>query len=558
MIVPRVLLAAALACPALAPAKSAVFYINTPADLPVGSATDCPLRAALKNIANNDESGLPFGVKNANCPKGESENFVYFTFPPEPGGRPVVRVDPALGPLAFNHNKAVFVGVTLDGQGMTGVLELYGDTNPAVLRLHHATVRNGREFPGGSGAGILVQGKASLHLEDVRIVGNLAGGNGGGVNFESQGELVITKTYFGANSAPSGYGGALAVHTTTQWVRITDSTFEDNDASGGGGAIYCSSSATPFTLSNSSVRSNRVTYAYGTGGGLHSNCRTTVRIAEFANNRVLDGSGGAVYSSGLLNIEDASFVENAARDVSGALGIGGAILSNGDLYVSRTGFFQNSADREGGAIAIDDASKDRTVHLANSTFAENESLDDKGMLHPGAAIWIADVAFAASDEGAGMKMQNLTLFKNLGSSQLFLQDMGQSDTRSIQLANSLLIGTTADEGFVDVCAGRIERLAYSNNGLISNTQFPGTTCDQATDKIPVIDLKLGSATPPQGGYFGQVYVPEASMAFPTGDYALCSGKLVKGMDQFQNPRKCRQGAVEGGPRFTRSSASLPH
>lgn len=536
----------------VAPVQAAVYKVNTGIDKAMGSGSECPLRAALKNIANLSEDGLPFNVHNVDCPKGEAVNYVYFTFPAEPKGWPVVKVDPLLGPLALNANKAVLVGVTLDGQKKTGILELYGT---AALRIEHATIRAGSEFPGGSGAGILVQGDASLYLDRVRMVGNLAGGEGAALAFESTGELMINSSYFGANRAPQGAGGALVIKTTTRQVMILDSTFESNSAGTGGGAIYCSSSSTPFNLEGSSVRSNEATYAFATGGALLNNCRAKVRFTGFLSNRVPNGTGGAIYNSNALVVEDASFVDNFAKDKLGLVGAGGAILDNGDLAVTRSGFHRNRASREGGAIEIDDGAANRAISITNSTFVENEAKDEQGQLNPGAAIWIADAGFQAGRD-AGMRMQNLTLYHNLGSSQLYLADAGGKDQKTILLTNSLLMGDSIDAGTVDVCAGRVERLSYASGLMIANTQFPGTTCDQDVDKIPVVDLKL--AGPKTGGFFDQVYVPQAGMALPVGDYAQCNGPLVFGLDQFQNKRLCRQGAVEDGPKATRNHGELPY
>ena len=529
---------------------TAVFHINSK-DQTKGDAKKCTLVAAFQNINYKDTSGIVLQPKedpNPDCPAGQADNLVYFDkLPPGPSGRPEIMVTTPISHLA---NEVTVVGGLLDGGGKSAIFRVAGK---ATLVLEAVWLQNGS---GGSGGAILVENDASLLTANrTRFVRNKAIGNGGAVAFLSTGSLTMLQTYFGKNETPSGLGGALWVGTTTQQALVADSVFEGNAASGGGGAIYCSSGATPLGVETSDFRGNTVTSPdSGLGGAVLSACKLELRIDGIYNNTVRTGDGGAVYDlgTGSLAILDSSFRSNAAGSEGG--GNGGAIHANGPMSVVRSGFHENAAAGRGGAIYVDDSATENDITIANSTFAENQAYEEE--LHvplAGGAVWIADVAFTPNPEPR-FRVLNNTFFDNLSSAQFFVEDNGNSDTGSILFVNNILQNTFS-KTFPN-CDGRIERLRLKTGGIdIRNTQFPGTSCDQAVDKVPIEDLKFTATK--LGGYFNQPYHTPGK-ALPVGDYGVCNSAPIDKRDQLKNVRECRQGAVEGPPKFVWSTAYLPY
>lgn len=544
------------ACACAAPVSAqtyADFYINDPNDKVHGTPDLCPLRAAMNNIANHDQSGFPNGA-NPNCPAGADVNFVHFVTPPGIDTLPAVTLDPNLGPIGLDEARVTLFRATIDANGTSGIFDLTGS---ADVVLDGMILRNAKN------SAVTVEGMASLLTDNnTRFVANVAVGDSGAVHFASSGRLSVLKTYFGANAAPNGFAGAMTISGTTQHVQIIQSVFEQNVAKYGGGAVLCTNGATPVGIDGVDFRGNRVTSkSSGSGGAISNNCRMKLRIVGFNGNRVKTGIGGAIAHHGenefnILTIEDASFVDNRAGHLAAhtpaaefEVSHGGAVWTLGETSIVRTGFYKNEAQGEGGAVYLSPATTDRRITLANLTFSENEAhfaYDD----YPGGAIFIPDVTYDAPT-GHLFKLYNSTFWLNEGESQIEIESNGGKDKSAILFVNNIVQDPLG--AGVPNCRGRIERLQLRRLGeYVTNTQYPGTSCDQDVDKVPVLDLKLPAQTQ-FGGFFGQPY---AIGTLVDGDAVVCQGEEVAGFDQLLNTRACYQGAAEKPPASNFDAESL--
>ena len=199
---------------------------------------------------------------------------------------------------------------------------------------------------------------------------------------------------FASNTSLAGNGGAIAIAgaaEATHQLTTYGATFEDDSASGTGGAIYTQGSV---LLNDTDFTGNT---ASGNGGGaVYAQGSITVNGGTFDNNdapRPASGAvGGALWSEGPLNSVGATYTGNTAGGDGGAiyssftvtstddtmtanyaLAQGGAIRSIGPLSATRSLFRDDSAGDSGGAVYTNAGAS-----LVNTTFTNNTAAGSEG------------------------------------------------------------------------------------------------------------------------------------------------------------------------------------
>jgi CSLREA domain-containing protein len=147
----------------------------------------------------------------------------------------------------------------------------------ALTVVDSQVVHNKAPWPGGNGGGIDSDSSGQVKLIDSDISHNDSGGSGGGVEASTTGRLLIQRSTIAANKAAQAGG----VMTFGPVVRIVDSTIADNLAAAGagiegdGGGVYVGAGGR-LELSNSTVSGNG---AYTSGGGVFSDARSNANIS---------------------------------------------------------------------------------------------------------------------------------------------------------------------------------------------------------------------------------------------------------------------------------------
>ena len=221
----------------------------------------------------------------------------------------------------------------VDGPG-GGILARQGSS----LTLIKTQVENNASTRGG---GIYLAHLAKATVIDSEFEGNdgtpateKVGLSGGAISTDSRAELNILGTTFSNNKGFNG--GAIYAYSTTKFA-ITDSVFENNIAQNkaGGGAIF-TDGINPFGPSDRSV-----------GGTLN------IRNSRFDNNQA-DGGGGALFLYGYGKdqtiIEDSVFIGNTANVSATGIARGGAIQSNMRLNIENSTFADNTSAKQGGGL----------------------------------------------------------------------------------------------------------------------------------------------------------------------------------------------------------------
>jgi hypothetical protein len=193
---------------------------------------------------------------------------------------------------------------------------------------------------------------------------NEAGGNSGAVDAFSSSHVVATDCAFVSNragTAGAGGGGAMIVHTLST-AALDGCRFENNQASGTGGAVWVQGSvvtATGCTFSGNSC---------GDGGGglsLYGGSDLNISASGFVNNSARFG-GGIVVGDSRIVADRVAFTGNDATQFFG----GGLDLFNPrNSILTSCAFTGNGASDSGGAVSV----AGDTLLMVNCTLAANQA-----------------------------------------------------------------------------------------------------------------------------------------------------------------------------------------
>lgn len=173
------------------------------------------------------------------------------------GGMACWYSSPELTDVSFLDNWTYSVGgglycysssVTLDGVVFEGNETGYAGGGAYLIRCD-AEIRGTRferNLSGWDGAGLDCWDSTPVTLIDAAFLGNSAGREGGGINFDGC-PSTLTRVTFARNSAGT-YGGAAALSAGTQ-ADLTNVTVVANSASSRGAGICCRASHPSITLS---------------------------------------------------------------------------------------------------------------------------------------------------------------------------------------------------------------------------------------------------------------------------------------------------------------------
>lgn len=236
--------------------------------------------------------------------------------------------------------------VTLNNASIGGGVHVYFYSE---LTLENSTFSQNTAQSFGA---ISIQGSdAAVSLINVTIENNTAtvgGGGGLGIVGEDLGagnltSLVIQGSTFTGNHASDDNGGAAYVQYMA--TEIINTTFSNNFANVGGGALYLKGSDSSLTLMSSTFNSNST--------DLHS------------------GSGGAICLGGTVaNIIDTNFDANSAYYGGGVFSTDGSVVSFDGGIIQN-----NTANNAGGGIRHE---SNGLLTLTNITVESNDSLSTNG------------------------------------------------------------------------------------------------------------------------------------------------------------------------------------
>lgn len=250
--------------------------------------------------------------------------------------------------------------VTLRGGGHNRILRAADGSTLSVRNLQFVNGAAAQVTDRGAGAGGAVSGTYKTRIEVVGSTfrNNSAGFGGGAVYVGTDGALTIVRSVFTGNS--SWYGGA--VYSLLAPLTVVNSTFTGNrtlaqGGAGDGGAIGTDGAA-PLTPNRK--------------GGLIRICGST-----FTRNASARGSGGGAYlwayAGDRIVVDRSTFQSNTVNGIGGGarVSIGGTDWGlSGSITITGTSILSNSSTANGGGLYLDCAP---TCGIDNSTFYRNSS-----------------------------------------------------------------------------------------------------------------------------------------------------------------------------------------
>jgi CSLREA domain-containing protein/uncharacterized repeat protein (TIGR01451 family) len=243
---------------------------------------------------------------------------------------------------------------------------------------------NGNSAATGAGGAIFNTSRVSG--SPVKIIGSLItanhadGSRGGGIENGTAGDMEISDSYIGGNSA---YVGGGISNYTSFGLKVTASGVSFNTAEVVGGGVYtrhdvsCSNNVCPPTplLSDVTLNGNQATGTGGDngGGGIYSEETLKLSNVTLSDNSAQNGGGILTYQTPRgdyplgLDLSNVTLSGNSSRASGGGiyLGLGVAQLNN----VTVAG---NSAADSGGGI-YNDPTDSPSITIKNSLLADNSA-----------------------------------------------------------------------------------------------------------------------------------------------------------------------------------------
>ena len=274
--------------------------------------------------------------------------------------------------------------IIIDGQGhkidAKGKARIFNIETGAVT-LKNITFMNAKSTDGGA-----IKWKANLgSVLDCRFENNTATGDGGAIYWENRGEsphinLNIIRGCSFVNNTSNQFnhcGGAIYFQGEKYTATVEDCNFKGNSAPRGG-AIYFSGSYDTATVTNCNFINNSARY----GGAIEFNGTGTVSNCNFTGNTANFGGAVCMYSG---SVENCNFTGNNAY-------YGGAVYFADTGEVSNCNFTGNTATDYGGAVYFES-----TGEVSNCTFAGNTVSVDGGAVYFESTGNVSNCTFAGNN-----------------------------------------------------------------------------------------------------------------------------------------------------------------
>ena len=272
---------------------------------------------------------------------------------------------------------------TNDSTGNGGGLNL---TVGSVADITGGTIENNQS---NSGGGIYANGKSSFTASNLKITGNTAATNGGGICIpgtkDYEYNVSLENVLIQGNKSESGSGAGICAarawkeETSTGVLTLKNCQIKENYGTVAGGGIYLDKGVTA-TMDGGEISGNHVINptSQTNGGGIAVGGTFTLNSGKISDN-IKDGSwnGGAAASvSGTFTMNggevsgniDTCTAENAENRTIG----GGAFYVLGGTLNINGGTITNNTSHRGGAIAFHYGPYNRgTVHITGGKIVGN-------------------------------------------------------------------------------------------------------------------------------------------------------------------------------------------
>ncbi len=398
--------------PNLAPLALSGGKTQTHALLPGSPAINAGRNSAAVTFVNNvvtpisnDQRGVPFvRIANGTVDMGafEVQTFAASSFIVTTTGdeinftntdvslrEAIITANGQAGPNTITFAEAVFGAITLtlgelpitesltitgpgqsvlkiDADGQSRVFNVSGDSGPAAIDL--------------AITGLTITGGQTIGNNSFTPGDNLF--NGGGIRFNSTGNLTLTSSTVSGNRTSGFLAGGGAIYTSSGTISLVGSTIANNSTAGffaPGGGILTSTGA--VTLTDSTISGNFTTGDNSSGGGLFT-------------------------VTGDLSIFNSTVSGN---QVTGLDSDGGGLLVNNSLVrIVNSTLTRNEASRAGGGLMTVASADNKTLTIHNSIIAGNIAPTSADFTAPTSPATKLDVRNSLIGDNAGTSLAPTT------------------------------------------------------------------------------------------------------------------------------------------------------
>lgn len=405
----------------------------------------------------------------------------------------------------FTNNKAKSAGGAIANNGTLNVESSSFTGNQAY---NEVSAEDGTKTISGAGGAIQNVSGTGLTVKNSSFSNNKAGLGGGAIM--NSGNATISQTSFKGNTAQ--IGGAIINGGTEDnqgVLNISESTFEANTAEYGG-AVTNDTYGKIEKLS-ADFSNNSATVA---GGAIHNLGTINTIGGSFTSNYTTgkEGTGGAISNGGTIETINSNFNRNSAY-------LGGAIANVGTINTISGKFINNTAKAGGGAIVTADAKNGETPVIANlkeikdAEFTNNSTTDEQGV---GGAIL------------ANQTTNKLTVNSSKFSSNKADKGGAIANTGLLDVANSTFTNNSAKEGG-----------AIGNSGTmnISGSSFSGNTAERGGAIANYGTMNINSSTFSSNKSEGELVIDSEkaeNSVIPNGGAITSKGTLTINNSTFTN------------------------
>jgi predicted outer membrane repeat protein len=313
---------------------------------------------------------------------------------------------------------------------------------------------------GGDGGGIY-NDNGRLTVCNCILSGNSAANlthtltsNSEGGGIYNSGTLTMSGCTLSRNSAtnPMGDGGGI-YNANSGTLDISNSTFRDNSATGGGAILndhglmnvsHCTLGGNSALQTSGNARGAGIYNFFGTA--TVSDCNLIGNSATIGTG---EGSGGAIENDGTLTLTNCILSGNSANSTTE--GLGGAIYNGaGTLMVSNCTFTGNSATSQGGGILSVGAMAQ--VSITNSTFSGNSAGTVGGGIANGGPLILSNCTLTGNSANHGGGIYNSAGTLTVSESTLAANSASRggaidnSFLGTVTLTSSTISGNSAGQG----------------------------------------------------------------------------------------------------------------
>ncbi len=357
----------------------------------------------------------------------------------------------------------VLEGITVSGTNLRAARVGEG----ARLELYDSVVYTVGLVP--EGAGVVVF-RGDLRVVDSLFLNSSAVSRGGHVS-AIDAHLLIERTRFLGGLAGEGgalyIGGEIEPRSATLW----DVDFEDNRATGRGGAVFVEGPV-DFTMIGGSFVDNFAADGGALATGLLSGADLDLTGVRFEGNEA-DGDGGALFlPTGHVDLVDVALVENVAGNAGGAIDIGSA----GSVRQVRSLLCRNEAIT-GGAVRTRSGTEQT---WSNGRFVDNAAQRGGAVDHANARLRLEHHSFLgnAAPDGAAVftsgpvgVVDSLVAHQAAGTALVTVEGAALTESYVVTWENQLGNRTEVDSRGPNV---------EEADPLLRGYQ-PGRTCDEIGD-----------------------------------------------------------------------------